>query len=235
MINPHPKDLSKSPILVGFFVSRICSYIPVMKRYIPLLALLLTSLLYPQSKMDINNLIERNGLLYTLNDNKPYTGKVFSFNEKGHKESEMTYKNGKQDGLFTYWHENGKKKWEGSVNDGKPDGLLISWNERGQKTVEETYKDGKQDGKLTFFYENGQKELEETYKDGKKNGLSIGWNESGQKWTIGTYKDGKKDGKWTYWHENGQKELEGTYKDGELMVGKHWDENGNLILTVPPQ
>jgi antitoxin component YwqK of YwqJK toxin-antitoxin module len=70
--------------------------------------------------MDINNLIDRGGLLYTLNDNKPYTGKVFSFNEKGHKESEMTYKNGKQDGLFTYWHENGKKKWEGSVKDGKP-------------------------------------------------------------------------------------------------------------------
>ena len=139
-----------------------------MKKHILVLALLQVTILYPQSKMDINNLIERDGLLYTLNDNKPYTGKVFSFNEKCHKESEMTYKNGKQDGLFTFWHENGQKKWEGTVNDGKPDGLLISWNESGQKTVEETYKNGKQDGKLTFFYENGQKELEETYKDGKR-------------------------------------------------------------------
>ena len=65
-----------------------------MKKHILVLALLQVTILYPQSKMDINNLIERNGLLYTLNDNKPYTGKVFSFNEKGHKESEMTYKDG---------------------------------------------------------------------------------------------------------------------------------------------
>ena len=67
-----------------------------MKKHILVLALLQVTILYPQSKMDINNLIERNGLLYTLNDNKPYTGKVFSFNEKGHKESEMTYKDGEK-------------------------------------------------------------------------------------------------------------------------------------------
>jgi len=39
-----------------------------MKKYTPLLALLQVTLLYPQSKMDINNLIDRGGLLYTLND-----------------------------------------------------------------------------------------------------------------------------------------------------------------------
>jgi antitoxin component YwqK of YwqJK toxin-antitoxin module len=69
--------------------------------------------------MDINNLIDRGGLLYTLNDNKPYTGKVFSFNEKGHKESEMTYKYGKEDGKWTWWYENGQKSSEGIYKDGE--------------------------------------------------------------------------------------------------------------------
>jgi antitoxin component YwqK of YwqJK toxin-antitoxin module len=82
--------------------------------------------------MDINNLIERNGLLYTLNDNKSYTGKVFSFNEKGHKESEMTYKDGKKDGKWTYWHENGQKELEVTLKDGE----FISskcWDEYGNE------------------------------------------------------------------------------------------------------
>jgi len=108
-----------TPAVAGFLFPHICAYIPVMKRYIPLLALLLASLLYPQSKMDINNLIDRGGLLYTLNDNKPYTGKVFSFNEKGHKESEMTYKYGKEDGKWTWWYENGQKSSEGIYKDGE--------------------------------------------------------------------------------------------------------------------
>jgi len=31
----------------------------------------------------------------------------------------MTYKNGKQDGLFTFWHENGQKELEENYKDGK--------------------------------------------------------------------------------------------------------------------
>jgi len=31
----------------------------------------------------------------------------------------MTYKNGKQDGLFTFWHENGQKKGRGTFKDGE--------------------------------------------------------------------------------------------------------------------
>ena len=45
-----------------------------MKRYISILALLLASQLYPQSKMDINNLLVRDSLSYAPYDDKPYSG-----------------------------------------------------------------------------------------------------------------------------------------------------------------
>ncbi len=59
-----------------------------------LLIALLLSVGFPQTKMDINNLIERGGLLYAPNDNKPYTGNVFNFYENGIEELNGRYRNG---------------------------------------------------------------------------------------------------------------------------------------------
>ena len=47
-----------------------------------------------------------------------------------HKGQEEIYKDGKEDGLWTVWYENGQKVSEG------------------------TYKDGKKDGKYTYWYKN---------------------------------------------------------------------------------
>jgi hypothetical protein len=47
--------------------------------------LFITSTVFPQSKIDINNLIDRDGLLYSPNDDKPFTGKVFDFYDNGEK------------------------------------------------------------------------------------------------------------------------------------------------------
>ena len=44
--------------------------------------------------------------------------------QNGKKEKEITIKDGKPDGLWTWWHENGQKKAEANYKDGKPaDGL----------------------------------------------------------------------------------------------------------------
>jgi len=52
------------------------------------------------------------------------------------------YKDGKLDGLYTEWYENGQKVKEGNYKDGKDDGLYTEWYENGQKEFELTYKDG---------------------------------------------------------------------------------------------
>jgi formylglycine-generating enzyme required for sulfatase activity len=69
---------------------------------------------------------------------------------------EGTYKDGKEDGLWTYWYENGEKKSEGTYKDGELNGLWTDWYENGQKSSEATYKDGEVDGIVIIWYEDGR-------------------------------------------------------------------------------
>ena len=75
----------------------------------------------------------------------PVTGKVYyDFGEKSDLKKVYygTLLNGKKDGFFTNWYENGQKESEGTHKDGKKEGLLITWHENGQKFSESIYKDG---------------------------------------------------------------------------------------------
>ena len=53
------------------------------------------------------------------------------------------FKDGKQDGPWTHWYENGQKWWEVNYKDGEKDGLWTKWYENGQMKDEITWKDGK--------------------------------------------------------------------------------------------
>ena len=66
-----------------------------------------------------NTLEVRDSVFYTKDKNKPYNGEVFSL------------------------HENGGKKENGILKDGKRNGLWTGWYENGQKWLEKTYKNGK--------------------------------------------------------------------------------------------
>jgi antitoxin component YwqK of YwqJK toxin-antitoxin module len=126
-------------------------------------------------------LIERDGVFYTKDTNKPYSGLVLALYNNGEKKSEGTLKDGEPDGVWTYWHENGQKESEGTNKNGKEDGKWTRWYENGQKRVEKNYKDGEEIGSTDWeYYSNGQKRVERNYKDGKE------------------------DGKWTYWNEDGR-------------------------------
>ena len=177
-------------------------------------------------------LIDRSGLFYEVNGQKPYTGDVFELHKDGSRKSTGSLKGGSYNGLIIGWYENGQKEGEVTFKDGILDGLTTGWYENGQKRFEETYKDGELDGLVTTWYENGQKEVEGTFKDGKLDGLGTSWYENGQKEVEGTYKDDKKDGLWTYWYENGQKQTEETYKHDELISSKSRNKDGSIIKNV---
>ena len=105
--------------------------------------------------------------------------KYVEYYDNGQKKEEITYKDGKPDGLWSWWHENGQKKSEGTYKDGKEDELVrIKWYSNGQKRSERMYKSGKYDGLSTFWYMNGQKWHEGTYKDGERISSKY-WNEDG--------------------------------------------------------
>lgn len=133
----------------------------------------------------------------------------------GQKREEVSYKDGKKDGLWTGWYENGQQQFEGKYKDGEREGLWTFWYENGQERGVENYKNGKKDGRMTHWYKNGEKSWEAYWKNGKKEGSSIWWFESGYKMIEGCNKDGNRDGLWTQWFESGQKEFEVIYKDGK--------------------
>ena len=59
----------------------------------------------------------------------------------------------------------GKKMSEGTYKDGKEDGLWTHWWGNGQKQKEGTYKKGRREGKWTIYMEDGWKLSEIKYID----------------------------------------------------------------------
>ena len=70
-------------------------------------------------------------------------------------------------GVYTDYYdwENDQKEYEEQYKDGKENGLSTWWYENGQKECEIRYEDGKQNGLSTWWCENGQIECEGFFKD----------------------------------------------------------------------
>jgi len=124
-----------------------------MKR---LLLIVLPLLLIVGCSKPVNEetLIEKGGLKYHPDTKELYSGKVFKNRMGGKKEFEGSYKDGKKNGLWTDYHENGQKSSEITYKNGK-------------QYIIRTYKDGKREGFWTWWYANGQKFYEDVYKDGE--------------------------------------------------------------------
>ena len=198
------------------------------KKHIPLLALLLASQLYPQSKMDINNLIDMGGLLYAPNKEKPFSGSVFDLYDNGQKKLNGRYRNGIKNGKWQWWNMDGGIDSTGSYKKGLMNGLWEFYFSNGNLKGKGQYRNGNgaerddtsiardgRHGKWTFWYESGVLKEKQNWKNGKLDGLSTTWHENGQKKVEGTYKDGELDGIWISWNEQGQKVWEGTLDEYE--------------------
>jgi antitoxin component YwqK of YwqJK toxin-antitoxin module len=129
--------------------------------------------------VNLDELEVREGVFYLKSSNSPYTGKFFDFHDNGQKKGEANLKDGKPHGDATGWHENGQKALEGNFKDGEYDGLVVTWYENGQKETEGNYKDGEHDGPDVWWYENGQKEVKINYKDGTPISEKF-WNSKGE-------------------------------------------------------
>ena len=116
-----------------------------MKQTLQIITALLfiTSTAFPQSKANVNSLKEYGGKTFKVDDDKPYTGRVFDVYEStGGIKLEGYYRNGIKNGKWTWWTENGQKEVERTYKNGESDGLQIWWHKNGQKSSERTYKDG---------------------------------------------------------------------------------------------
>ncbi len=146
----------------------------------------------------------RNKKMYLIDSNSPFSGKSFVLGLDSTKISERTWKDGKKNGVTTFWYENGQKKESTNYKDDLKSGLQVKWYENGKK-MEEAF----------FVYD-------------KQDGLRKGWDEKGYPTYEGIWNKGTFSGLWNVWYENGEKWKEMKYENGEVISMKEWNEDGSL-------
>lgn len=131
------------------------------------------------------------------------------------------------------YYDNGKKKAEGLMKDGKKEGLWKLWYDNGQRMAERYYKNGLRHGKSKAWYKNANLQGEANYENGKRSGLFTTWYARGSKQQESHFKQGLKDGKETHWYPNEKPKMEGNFQAGKA-VGKWtlWDMQGNKTTEL---
>lgn len=87
-------------------------------------------------------------------------------------------------------YESGAIKMRGIMKDGKREGLWKSWYEDGKQWSETTFAAGIKNGKTTTWYENGNKRYTGIYTNDLESGKWTYWDESGKE--VSTKDYGKK-------------------------------------------
>jgi len=164
---------------------------------------------------DVTDFEEREGILYRIGSDEPFTGLVsepFPDSAYGIEEGvaarESTYMEGRLEGART-WH---------------PNGTLES---------EATFAGGALDDVLTHWFSNGQMRLQKGYQAGQQHGASREWYEGGQPMIEGSYADGRNHGPYRRWHPDGTLAVDAEYHRGQTIRIEVWSEAGESIPVEP--
>ena len=153
-----------------------------------LLTILVISLLStPSWSATKDDLVQREGLYYKRFTDVPFTGKVTG-QEQG------SIKNGKREGAWVRYHENGQLGYKENYKNGKLEGAEVWYWDNGQLRHKGNFKNGKKDGYWISYWGNDQLFYKGNYKNGKKEGVWVGGNEDGTVFKPGTgiFKDNVK-------------------------------------------
>lgn len=114
-------------------------------------------------EVPIDSLVERNGIVYQVNSDKPYSGKAIEYYDNGQAEYVETFKKGRVV-QTEFYSSNGalesKGFWKGDEKTG-----VEEYYENGQLAYKASF-DENDTGLEEEYYENGQLEYKATYKNG---------------------------------------------------------------------
>jgi antitoxin component YwqK of YwqJK toxin-antitoxin module len=98
--------------------------------------------------------------------------------------------NNKEQGLSTWYYENGAKSYQCQYNEkGEMYGLLKYWYENGKLLVTYEYNKGKIDGLISFYDIKGVLQSTIKYEDGVADGLAQDFNENPEDQKADSYSD----------------------------------------------
>ncbi len=175
-------------------------------------------------------------------DGKP-EGYWKTYSEEGILISEGNRKNHLLDSVWKFYDEEGNIKMEITYREGKKNGIRTTYREN--EKIEENFIDDLKQGISTYYYPDGPIRKIVNYIDGLEEGIAREYAEDGRIIQLITYKkgfivnrerinrfdsQGNKHGNWKYFHDNGELQLECIYKHG-LLNGyyKEYDREGKLL------
>ncbi len=129
--------------------------------------------------------------------------------------AEGQYRRGRQQGEWTYHHDNGQIDRKVTFDNGLPDGDVDVYRADGTLSAKRAFDKGKRSGEWIVYDDTGKQMLsEEHYRDGQRDGVWKSWFPSGQLQREITFKAGKPDGVAKEWNEDGSQRGEISYTDG---------------------
>jgi antitoxin component YwqK of YwqJK toxin-antitoxin module len=136
-------------------------------------------------------------------------------------------KNGKLDGLFKIYSENGKILQEKNYENGELIGSYKEYFENGIIKIKGNYLNNELEGLVEVYYNNRRIKEKQNFKNGKLNGLIKLYNKSGRLSEEAEYKEDKLHGFFKYYYPNGKTKGEGNHKNGELhgLYKEYYDHN----------
>ena len=152
--------------------------------------------------------------------------------ENGKMEQSGNYnKKGRPEGEWKWYYENGNLLREEILINGKLDGNYTEYAQDGTIIAKGLYVDGLKEGK--WYFHLGDIIEEGNYKADLKDGE---WNhkyDSETKQFTGTYVDGDEHGLHIYYYSNGKIKMQGEYSMGKRHnTWKFYDEDGILRTTI---
>jgi antitoxin component YwqK of YwqJK toxin-antitoxin module len=96
-----------------------------------------------------------------------------------------------KEGPFVLYRPDGSLMMRGEYRDGKQNGEWTMWYDNGQKASIDHYKDGVQDGEHIGWYTNGKISAIGQYRNGKREGVWKRWDPQGFRNWEEVYKDDK--------------------------------------------
>jgi len=142
---------------------------------------------------------------------KPYSGWVKETHDNGQLKSLGYLNDGAKDGLWTSWHENGRKQLEIRYKKDVIHGTMSTWHANGQKKGVGQIKDGEMDGRWEEWYENGWKSKVQNCEFGKLISAIV-WKPDGEKCPVTNVVKG--NGELIDYNDDGTIEKRYTIKDG---------------------
>ena len=134
-----------------------------MKKLSIIPFILMSLVAIPSWSETIDDLVHRNGLYYKKFTDVPFDGEIEGI-------VQGRIKNGKEEGPWDAYHENGQLWYKGAYSNGEYEGPWVEYHDNGQLSYKGAYKNGNKEGRWIEYKFDGSISTEASgvFKDGVK-------------------------------------------------------------------